>query len=128
MTWIIEAVFIFFDALFNRYRIANLKPGKTLNHTVNVAYRAAFGLCEIEFGKIHGLQLVMYALGSFIAFRLLFNIELNLLKHKPIDAAGKTSTIDRFTRWTGIPWEVDTIWSVILASGFIYGYYHTNLL
>lgn len=127
MIWIIEFIFILLDAVFNNWRIRRLKPGQALNHTINVFYRIAFGLAEVEVYHVHGLELIMYGVGSFVAFRLLYNIELNLLQHRDIDTQGKTSAIDRFTRWTGIPWIADTVWSAMGTSIFIYGFYNTNL-
>lgn len=125
MIWIWHFLFIVADGAFNRYRIVTRGQ---INHTVNVFYRIGFGLFMTQVYHVAGLQLMCWALGAFFSFKLLFDIEVNLLNHKSIGYVGDTSWMDRLQNKIGLPWVATTFWEAVLAAGMISAYYNTDLL
>lgn len=121
MIWIIWIVFILADAWFNDYRIERKWK---INHWVNVAYRSVIGFAFLFFIPTI-LQTLIFVLGGFFSFWLLFNLFLNYLRGLPLDYLGKDSLLDRFE--AGAPTFI--MWTKLVCSAaFIYAYYHTELL
>lgn len=123
MIWFLTIVFVIFDAYFNRLRISN---GNKINHVWNTIYRIVFYGLLVYLYRMPYLQILMFLLGAFFLAWILFNLVLNFLQEKSLDYLGTASLLDRLER--KLPWIVWLVWKVIAASGFIYGYYHTELL
>lgn len=123
MIWILVILFVAGDAYYNYLRIEH---GNKINHYWNGAYRVAFYGLLVYLYQMSVLQTLMFLLGSFFLAWLLFNLFLNFLRKKPFDYLGNESLLDRFEK--KLPWIVWFVWKVIAASGFIYGYYNTQLL
>jgi len=111
------------DAYSNHLRIDS---GNRINHYLNGAYRMIFYAGLIYVYHMNFLQALMFGLGSFFLAWLLFNLALNFLQHKPLDYLGKDALLDKFE--AKLPWIVWFVWKVIAASGFIYAYFHSELL
>lgn len=123
MIFLISLAFVAADAYFNHVRI---EWGERINHYINGAYRTVFYGGLIWAYHLNTLQALMFGLGVFFGSWLLFNLFLNYLQHKPVDYLSTGSILDRFE--AKLPWIVWVIWKVIAASGFIYGFYHMELL
>lgn len=123
MIWFLTVIFTLADAYWNHLRI---DKGNKINHFLNAAYRIIFYGLLVYLYRMPSLQALMFLLGAFFLAWILFNLALNLLQEKPLDYLGATSLLDRLER--KLPWIVFFVWKVIAASGFIYGYYNTQLL
>jgi len=123
MIWILVVIFVLADAYLNYLRIEH---GNKINHYINGAYRVAFYGLLVYLYHMTILQAVMFLLGSFFLAWILFNLALNFLRHKPLDYLGDGSLLDRLEK--KLPFVVWLVWKVIAASGFIYGYFNTQLL
>lgn len=123
MIFIIVIFFILVDIKFNDWRIDR---GNKINHYWNGVYRIAFYSFLVWEFNMNFLQALMFLLGAGFLHWILFNIGLNFLRHKPLDYLGKDSILDRLE--AKVPWIVALIWKIIAASGFIYGYFNTQLL
>lgn len=122
MIWIICSVFITTDAWYNSSLI---NKGYSINHYWNATYRVIFyGLLLLLFRPTL-LQCAMFLIGIFFAHWLLFNIILNLFRGLAWDYLGKGSLLDRLESNA----QIFVIWcKLVMAIGFIYAYFHTDLL
>lgn len=124
MIWLFWLLFVMADAHFNHMEeIKRLK----IHHGINGLYRIAVGGLFVWVFHLTGLVLLMFSLGGFFSFWLLFNLMLNWLNAEPLDYLGSGSILDRFEA-ASFPFEVWLVWKIILSAGFIYAYYHTDLL
>lgn len=123
MIWILVVIFVIGDAYWNHLRI---EKGNKINHFWNAAYRIVFYGLLVYLYRMPYLQILMFLLGAFFLAWILFNLVLNFLQEKPFDYLGTASLLDRLER--KLPWIVFFVWKVIAASGFIYGYFNTQLL
>lgn len=125
MIWIIWLLFILIDAFLNNWLIVHKMK---IMHGLNATYRFIVAvLLALSFGLISPdyKQLIMFMLGGFFSFWLIFNPVLNKLRGLPFDYLGKTAILDKLEATAQTP---IFIWKIMLAIAFIYGYYNTNLL
>lgn len=133
MIWIIWLLIVIADGLFNYFEI---QKGLNIYHGLNGLYRffawlilgMCFGVFSLSkhFRQWDWLVILMYALGAFFSFWLLFNLLLNILRGKPLDYLGKAAILDRIE--SNVPFIAAVFWKAVLASGFIYAFYNTQLL
>lgn len=126
MIWIVWLLFIIEEVIRNNYLI---KKSIWINHVVEGGVRVIIaGTIILAMFPIYGnwLHLICWFLGAFFSFWLLFNIGLNALRGKPFGYVGKGALLDRIEALS--PSILGNVFfKVVLAAGFIYGYYNTHL-
>lgn len=122
MIWIIWLAFIVVDALLNHWWIkSNIK----VRHGINGLYRLAIASTIAVSFHLRGLELLMFGLGGFFSFWLLFNFLLNRMNGWAWDYLGSTAILDRLESTAPIFW----VWvKLVCVAGFVYGFYHIELL
>lgn len=134
MIWIIWLLFIVADAYWNFEEMAKLHL--KIRHGLESVYRAVFAIgLAFAFDLQHAfpssrhlthLVWLMYALGTFFSFWLIFNLLINFFFHQPAGQVGKTSILDKLES-KGMP-IASIFWKTVLAWGFIYGFYNVEQL
>lgn len=124
MLWIIWLVFICEES-YRNYRL--IDRGVTIKHWTEGLIRIAVATAIILLvNPPTWTHVVCWYLGAFFSFWLLFNILLNWFRGKPFGYVGKGSWLDRLENLS--PSVIMPVFAkAVLAAGFIYGYYQTNL-
>jgi len=125
MIWIFWLFFIIEEVVRNYYMI---KKKLTINHGAEAVIRLCFSIAlVIVMDPALWIQVVMFFLGAFFSFWLLFNIGLNALRGKPFGYVGKTAWLDKIEAFS--PSIIGNVFfKAVLATGFIYAYFYPELL
>lgn len=85
MIWIISFFFSLLDAKIDQW----LEDRWGIVHWLNVVYRIAFGAVLLWFFPMSWFERIMFAVGAFAQWWLVFNIALNFLRGRAWDYVGK---------------------------------------
>jgi hypothetical protein len=134
MIWIATYLLILFEAAVHWLLIEVLEidptPNKlTWKNVLTVAVRGVYLLLFVftDYPFISH-EFLMFALGAFFSHLLFFPIVLNLMRGKPIAYLSEYGIDKLLNMVTHRFFPLRVAWLLILISGFIYGYYHTELL
>lgn len=127
MIWITLLIFLIADAYVEHLRAfkATVKRTIGVNHYVSTIYRLVYAADIVWHYQLKGKELLCFAVGAFFGFWCLFNLVLNFMNDRPWDWLGSTAWLDRLESKAPFP---IIFAKVIISSGFIYAYYHTNQL